>query len=458
MSHEFRQSHFMHDESSKNASSGGVGAWSMSHLDAVHFLRTAVPAHQEWVCWLMDPDPVERVLSGLAGVGFQRQGQVDAYWKWERVPCEYPAVGYWTGNTGQVKFGYLWSGLLRVQGQGGEDFLIFSYLRKDERIGKEYLVSSGDFEMLRRFAKALHDTFAPPAADEVMIDVVNGQDIYLPAAEEPIYLPAKLQADIEQQVFSFFRNAELYRTLKVPYRRGLLFAGHPGTGKTLLLRNLVRRCYKEFKAFAHTLVTTPGTGAEVLQHLFSYGQRDRPCLLIIEDLESLARECAITRSALLAELDGLAPRNGALIIATANRPELIDAALLNRPSRFDRIWRFPLPDLKLRRRYLAEAFPALTAEFIQQLARKTENWSFAYIKELRISAAILAAHAGSSGFTREQVTESMEMLATQFKAAGKQFLEEKQGNESLGFAASEEEEDVEDFVSSPAACLIADER
>jgi hypothetical protein len=455
MSHEFRPPHFLNDESPKNAAPSGTGSWSMSHLEAIHFLRTAVPANQEWVCWLMDPDPVERVLSGLAGVGFQHQGQVDAYWKWERVPCEYPAVGYWTGNTGQVKFGYLWSGLLRVQGQGGEDFLIFSYLRKDDHIGKEYLVSSGDFEMLRRFAKALQDTFAPPAADEVMIDVVNGQDIYLPAAEEPIYLPARLQADIEQQVFSFFRNAELYRTLKVPYRRGLLFTGHPGTGKTLLLRNLVRRCYKEFKAIAHTLVTTPRTGAEVLQHLFSYGQRDKPCLLIIEDLESLARECAITRSALLAELDGLAPRSGALIIATANRPELIDSALLNRPSRFDRIWRFPLPNLKLRRRYLAESFPTFTAEFIQHLARKTENWTFAYIKELHISAAIMAAHAGLSGFTQAQAAEALALLAAQFKAASKQFLDDKQPNESLGFSAGEEEDDVDGFVSPTGAALHA---
>jgi SpoVK/Ycf46/Vps4 family AAA+-type ATPase len=248
--------------------------------------------------------------------------------------------------------------------------------------------------------------------------------------EQPI-LPQSLLQDIEGQVFSFFQDQEAYRQLQLRHRRGFLFVGPPGTGKTMTIRHLIRECFRRYKPSISTLRVNRNTDESDLDSLFSEAIRRAPGIVILEDLDSLTSEAGISRSAFLAQLDGLSTADGLLIIGTTNNPEKIDPALIHRPSRFDRVWHFPLPDYDLRVSYLVRAFESLDSNAIESLSERTNGWSFAYLSELRTTAAIRALNRGTRTVTAEVAEEAHELLDAQFRAGRKNHREEAEA--TVGF-------------------------
>jgi ATP-dependent 26S proteasome regulatory subunit len=136
-------------------------------------------------------------------------------------------------------------------------------------------------------------------------------------------------------------------------------------------------------------------------------------------MDSLTHETMVSRSAFLALLDGLKANKGILIIGSSNSPDQIDPALVHRPSRFDRVWTFPVPELSLRRMYLAHHFSDMTTDIIDSVAAQTGNWSYAYLNELRTTAAILAVGQGLAGVTPDVLLQATTTLAGQFTAGRK---------------------------------------
>jgi ATP-dependent 26S proteasome regulatory subunit len=285
-------------------------------------------------------------------------------------------------------------------------------------VGQWYLASTSDVQLLDRFGRDVYEHFHPPG--KLIIQVHGGRDISLePADDETIFLPEPLRHDIEQQVYSFFENAEQYRHLRVRRRRGFLFVGSPATGKTMMVRHLVRQCYRRYHiAFFMLNIARETTDANVTT-LFHEAQHKAPAMVILEDLDSLTTECRVSRAHLLAELDGLDAREGVLVIGTTNNPRQIDPALAHRPSRFDRVWHFPLPDVEMRRRYLQWAFDGLEAKAIAAVAERTNKWSFAYLNELRTTTAILAMDRGSPSLTEEDLSNALNLLGPQFREGRK---------------------------------------
>jgi len=157
-------------------------------------------------------------------------------------------------------------------------------------------------------------------------------------------------------------------------------------------------------------------------------------MIILEDLDSLTTQCKITRSAFLAQLDGIGDRQGLLVIGTTNHPDNIDPALIHRPSRFDRVWHFPLPDDELRERFLELFFGTLGEEVVGTLTKQTRKWSFAYLKELHTTASIMAIAQELPRVTADVVLEALELLGDQFHAGRKNHAIPHQ-EEALGFAA-----------------------
>ena len=155
-------------------------------------------------------------------------------------------------------------------------------------------------------------------------------------------------------------------------------------------------------------------------------------IIILEDMDSLTKETQVTRAALLSQLDGLEPKEGLLVLATTNNPEDIDPALAQRPSRFDRVWRFDLPDLALRRRYLNWALTGIGPETVAEIAEKTSGWSFAYLNELRTTAAILSVGKDQVALNEEVLLNAYDLLASQFRS-GKKNHTMSNGNGAVGF-------------------------
>jgi SpoVK/Ycf46/Vps4 family AAA+-type ATPase len=127
--------------------------------------------------------------------------------------------------------------------------------------------------------------------------------------------------------------------------------------------------------------------------IFSHARKCAPCILVLEDLDTMLS--SDVKSVLLNELDGLAPNDGILTIATTNHPEEIDEAILKRPSRFDVKYTYSSPDLKMRehfaRKWLEKNLKELptwvrenldTETISKAVAEKTNGFSYAYMKEL----------------------------------------------------------------------------
>jgi SpoVK/Ycf46/Vps4 family AAA+-type ATPase len=213
-----------------------------------------------------------------------------------------------------------------------------------------------------------------------------------------VYLEEELKRALLDAVRLVFEG-DLLPRLGLPRRRGLLLCGPPGNGKTLCLRALLHT-YPD-ASLLYLVRPETGVGSWALEQLLEDAgellRRGRRCLIALEDVEVFF-ERAQERSAFLNALDGLfqgVPPQGALVVvATTNYPEKLDAALLQRPHRFDRVFVLHSPGAELRRRYLrTKAQIPLRGEELEELVRQTEGLSFAYLQELVVSAHYAAAFA-----------------------------------------------------------------
>ncbi|EJC98776.1 P-loop containing nucleoside triphosphate hydrolase protein [Fomitiporia mediterranea MF3/22] len=220
------------------------------------------------------------------------------------------------------------------------------------------------------------------------------------ATWDEIVLETEFLEGLRRDTQTFFANRKIYKNLGVVWKRGLLLLGPPGNGKTESIKVLLK---ESGQAALYVKSFTTQDGPELgVRRIFDHARANAPCILVIEDLDSLVT--SDVRAFFLNELDGLGQNEGILTIATTNHPERIDDAILNRPSRFDVKYNFDLPTEKLRVTYASKwirkitalttdeegssgggpivQFEKNTAQLAEEVAKETEGWSFAFLKEL----------------------------------------------------------------------------
>ena len=232
-------------------------------------------------------------------------------------------------------------------------------------------------------------------------------------SEDDLVLPGNILAQLYCDSSNFFRSQAVFRDLGLVWERGILLVGPPGNGKTGAVRLIAKRCAQEGVPALYVQSAKTRFGPEQgISTIFDKARRQAPCLLILEDIDTLV--LGDTRSMMLNELDGLESNNGILVIGTANDESKLDAAITKRPSRFDAKYKFDLPDSELRRRFLRiwvkskvgearweyenkaqEDESAAADQLIEELAKVTEGWSFAFLKELFVSFVLSQSQATS---------------------------------------------------------------
>lgn len=202
-------------------------------------------------------------------------------------------------------------------------------------------------------------------------------------------LPPGQKQEIQDDFAQFLSSRAIYEQYGIPWKRGVLLIGPPGNGKTHTVKALLNwlnvPCLY-VKSFKHPYNTVQ----QCIQSVFARARQTTPCVLVMEDLDSLIDDQ--NRAFFLNELDGFAANTGIILLATTNHPDRLDPALVDRPSRFDRKYYFELPGAAERFAYMKSWNAQLdgdlhqTDEDLVPLVEATNGFSFAYLKELFLSA------------------------------------------------------------------------
>ncbi|KAF8681620.1 P-loop containing nucleoside triphosphate hydrolase protein [Rhizoctonia solani] len=228
-----------------------------------------------------------------------------------------------------------------------------------------------------------------------------------------VILSPDFKQQIQSDVKNFFASEAVYHDLGVPWKRGTIFLGPPGNGKTISIKALMKSSQKPalyVKSF-RSWMGEEGSMREV----FNRARREAPCLLILEDLDALIND--ENRSFFLNEIDGLENNDGLYILGTTNHFERLDPGLSDRPSRFDRKYTFALPNRDERVQYAQYwqrklkdnkdvSFPD---SLVEKVADLTSGFSFAYLKEAFVSTLVSMVGAHDVQFEKVLVKQILEL-------------------------------------------------
>lgn len=239
----------------------------------------------------------------------------------------------------------------------------------------------------------------------------------LPAVtSDAIILPGQTLDMLERNVFDFFQQRKELRRLGLSLRKGLLFHGPPGTGKTHCINYLASRLT------GHTTLLITAGQICFLGEYMALARLLQPSIVVMEDADLIARERTsmhgpgeeVLLNRLLNEMDGLQEDAEILFILTTNRPDELEPALAARPGRIDQAIEFPLPDAGSRGRLVDLYGHRLEfgEEIRNEAIRRTEGMSAAFIKELmRRTAQYNLARMRDGGVERQDLDMALrEML------------------------------------------------
>ena len=227
------------------------------------------------------------------------------------------------------------------------------------------------------------------------------------------------------EIVDFLKSPKKYEKLGAKIPRGVLLAGDPGTGKTLMARAVAGEADVPFfsisgSEFAEMFV---GVGASRVRDLFSKAKKNAPSIIFIDEIDAVAhkrdarggagREDEQTLNQILVEMDGFDNDSGVIVMAATNRVDMLDKALL-RPGRFDRHVNVTLPERKDRLEILKVHFKGKPIEEnvdLEALAKKTAGSSGADLANIANEAAITAAREGHKAISNKDVVEAFERVA-----------------------------------------------
>ncbi|GEK02723.1 MULTISPECIES: ATP-dependent zinc metalloprotease FtsH [unclassified Streptomyces] len=227
-------------------------------------------------------------------------------------------------------------------------------------------------------------------------------------------------------VVDFLKHPDTYRRMGAKLPRGVLLAGSPGTGKTLLARAVAGEAgVPFFSASASEFIEMiVGVGASRVRELFAEARKVAPSIIFIDEIDTIGRvrgggasmsghdEREQTLNQILTEMDGFSGSEGVIVIAATNRADILDPAL-TRPGRFDRVVSVSPPDRGGREAILrihTREMPLAGDVDLAQVARVTPGMTGADLANLANEAALLAVKGKQERVTQADLSEALEKV------------------------------------------------
>ena len=235
----------------------------------------------------------------------------------------------------------------------------------------------------------------------------------------------EVEAEISE-VVDFLKDPAKYRRLGARAPKGVLLAGAPGTGKTLLARATAGEAKVPFfsASASEFIEMIVGVGASRVRELFAEARKVAPAIIFIDEIDTIGRarggprsigghdEREQTLNQILTEMDGFSGHEGVVVLAATNRPDVLDPALM-RPGRFDRQILIHPPDRKGRVQILevhTRKVPLAADADLDRLAASTPGMTGADLANLVNEAALLAARRGQDAVRQRDLTDALEKV------------------------------------------------
>lgn len=209
-----------------------------------------------------------------------------------------------------------------------------------------------------------------------------------------------------EEIIEFLKDPQKFQKLGGKIPKGVLMMGPPGTGKTLLAKAVAGEANVPFFSISGSdfVEMFVGVGASRVRDLFEQGKKNAPCIIFIDEIDAVGRhrgaglggghdEREQTLNQLLVEMDGFESNDGVILMASTNRPDVLDPALL-RPGRFDRQVVVSYPDVRGREGILkvhTRKIPLDEGADVNIIARGTPGFTGADLANLVNEAALIAA-------------------------------------------------------------------
>lgn len=228
-----------------------------------------------------------------------------------------------------------------------------------------------------------------------------------------------------KEIVDFLKDPQKFTALGARIPKGVLLVGPPGTGKTLIAKAVAGEADRPFFSISGSdfVEMFVGVGASRIRDMFDQAKKSAPCIIFMDEIDAVGRhrgqgiggghdEREQTLNQLLVEMDGFDTKEGVILMAATNRPDVLDKALL-RPGRFDRRVVLDLPDVKGRLEILkvhARKIKMDPSVDLNDIARSTPGSSGADLENILNEAALLAARRGRSAVTTSEVKESCDKV------------------------------------------------
>ncbi len=260
------------------------------------------------------------------------------------------------------------------------------------------------------FGKSRARLMAPDQGRRVTFDDVAGID---EAASEL------------EEIVEFLQTPEKFQRLGGKIPKGCLLVGPPGTGKTLLARAIAGEANVPFFSISGSdfVEMFVGVGASRVRDMFEQAKTNAPCIIFIDEIDAVGRKRGMgfsgtndereqTLNQLLVEMDGFDTKEGVILLAATNRPDVLDPALL-RPGRFDRQIVLSNPDIVGREKILKvhlRKIPLAPDVDVGVIARGTPGFSGADLANLVNEAALLAARRDNRAVTMAEFEDAKDKV------------------------------------------------